>query len=173
MSNANTHDPKGDGDITMAVSVRLRGPFKDPPKTDSPASRPGTAGPTAGVGEQGNAVGVDPASPAPAPGVPRCKTCGGGRIVATAWPSGYPHATPCPECRPNDPCECVGTTNCPSAEAVAAWKAAHRPGQDDAIRAAVAAERERCLAWANAAWLGHAQIQDLIRSGEPAPTVKP
>jgi len=149
---------------------------------------------------------ADPASSAPAPmtrieaviggmkmvremtlaEVPKCPTCAGLRIVATAWPSGYPHATPCPECRPNDPCECVGTTNCPSAEAVAAWKAAHRPAQDDAIRAAVAAERERCLAWASA--LRRGEIDDArslilaIGSGdnfedepvsEPAPTVKP
>ena len=67
-------------------------------------------------------------------GEAKCPTCSGHGIVATRWPSGYPHATPCPICRPNDPCECKAK-NCPSADAVAAWKAAQAtdttaPGAD-------------------------------------------
>lgn len=59
-----------------------------------------------------------------------CATCGETRsskhrIVQTRWESGYPHATPCPACRPNDPCDCNSPTPCPSAAAVAKWKREH------------------------------------------------
>jgi len=50
-----------------------------------------------------------------------CETCDGAGIVASSWPSGYPHATPCPECRPG-PCDCGIGRPCPSAEAVEHWK---------------------------------------------------
>lgn len=50
-----------------------------------------------------------------------CATCGGEGIVSVAWPSGYPHACPCPECRPDKPCGC-GAVNCPSPDAIRAWR---------------------------------------------------
>lgn len=52
----------------------------------------------------------------------KCSTCDGLGVVATRWPSGYPHVTPCPECRPDVPCDC-GLADCPSVEAIKAWKA--------------------------------------------------
>jgi hypothetical protein len=52
-----------------------------------------------------------------------CKTCKGLKIVSTKWPSGYPHATPCPECQPGVPCGCgLPRGDCPSAEAIASWR---------------------------------------------------
>lgn len=50
-----------------------------------------------------------------------CATCGGLKVVSSHWPSGYPHATPCPECRPGAPCGC-GASNCPSVAAIEHWK---------------------------------------------------
>jgi len=65
-----------------------------------------------------------------------CSTCGNPptaparqRIVATRWPSGYPHATPCPECRPGERCDCGLTPGtCPSAEAIKKWNDRPRCG---------------------------------------------
>lgn len=59
----------------------------------------------------------DPVCPGPKP----CTTCGGIKIVSSRWPSGYPHATPCPQCKPDVPCGC-GLANCPSIEAIEHWK---------------------------------------------------
>ncbi len=53
-----------------------------------------------------------------------CKTCDDAHIVNAPWPSGYPHAFPCPECRPNEPCSCRAS-NCPGPARVLEWKAAN------------------------------------------------
>ena len=59
----------------------------------------------------------------------KCGTCGDLRVVATSWPSGYPHATPCPECRPGELCGCgLPEGECPSRDAIIAWGAARTLG---------------------------------------------
>ena len=51
-----------------------------------------------------------------------CETCKDLHIVNAPWPSGYPHAFPCPECRPNEPCSCRLST-CPGPGRVREWRA--------------------------------------------------
>lgn len=56
-----------------------------------------------------------------------CGTCKGLKIVATQWPSGYPHATPCPNCCPGQPCSCgLPPGDCPSRDATEMWDRHHR-----------------------------------------------
>lgn len=52
----------------------------------------------------------------------KCETCDGMKIVNAPWPSGYPHAFPCPACCPNTPCAC-GASNCPGLNRIVEWKA--------------------------------------------------
>lgn len=42
----------------------------------------------------------------------KCETCGDLGTVFVPWPSGYPHAVPCPECKPGVVCS-VCVTSCP------------------------------------------------------------
>lgn len=54
---------------------------------------------------------------------PPCQTCANQRIVNTPQPSGYPHAFPCPDCRPDSPCSCgLGVGKCPGPARVVEWK---------------------------------------------------
>jgi hypothetical protein len=53
---------------------------------------------------------------------PICAICDGHGMVNAPWPSGYPHAIPCPACRPNEACRC-GSPICPGPACVAEWKA--------------------------------------------------
>lgn len=58
--------------------------------------------------------------------VEECETCGGRRVVSVPWPSGYPHAAPCPACRPGEPCGCGAEPGkCPTRDAFAAWSKEH------------------------------------------------
>lgn len=57
-----------------------------------------------------------------------CGTCNGLGTVATRWPSGYPHSTPCPECKPGAPCGCGVEERCPSKAAIEQWKRGRATG---------------------------------------------
>lgn len=52
----------------------------------------------------------------------KCSTCRDLKVVSIPWPSGYPHAAPCPACCPGAPCPCGGVPGCPTPDALKKWK---------------------------------------------------
>lgn len=63
----------------------------------------------------------------------KCDICEGQKIVNTPWPSGYPHAFPCPKCCPVTPCAC-GCSNCPGPAQIVAWRV-KRDEEEQLLRA--------------------------------------
>lgn len=58
-----------------------------------------------------------------------CSICDDTKTVSVPWPSGYPHAAPCPACCPDQPCGC-DAPNCPTPAAIEAWFASLKPAAE-------------------------------------------
>jgi len=147
------------GQVVRRIDTRQKA-AQDPTKEQRPpVPAAGTAGPTAGVGEQRAAVGADPASPAPAPEV-RWRV--GRKVGRTVYRDGV----------------LVGVLDTPelAAQAVAALNA-----QDDAVRAAVAMANNRAADAFHAYHFHDPAFDEMdaydfeawLRSGEPAPGAVP